>query len=199
MPYYKESLGKSKRQVAYRGLSASKRAKLRAGARHFASMHLLSVADCMGNADLLRYVKLTMAEAGSKVRCTITGPAGSHQFEAHYQSGRLGPSGPVFLYLNTDELLAPALLGVFGLGHNVGRDVWQFAIEDAAQTDERFAKLLRSIQASSKSCHLVKGDIVCRVYQLNDSYYVEYVDLINHPGRVVLSSIESFIGAHCAN
>lgn len=201
MTHYKESVGKSKSkgQVAYRGLSAKQRAKLRADARRRAGTTLLGIAEFLGNGELSRYVKLSLAEAGSKVRCTVTGPAGTHQLLAYYQSGRLGPGGPVFLYLNTDELLAPALLGVFGLGHNAGRDVWQFAIEDAALTDERFAKLLRSIVASSKSCHLVKGDIVCRVYQLNDTYFVEYVDLINHPGRVVLSSLESFLGAHCGD
>lgn len=202
MTHYKESLGKSKRkgQVTYRGLSASERAKLRSDARRYAGLHLTGIYESIGNGELSRYVKLSLTGEDNKVRCTLTGPAGTHQFIAYYQSGRLGPGGPVFLYLNTDELLAPALLGVFGLGHNAGRDVWQFAIEDAAsQGDERFAKLLRSIISSSKSCHLLKGDIVCRVYQLNDTYFVEYVDLINHPGRVVLSSLESFLGAHCGD
>lgn len=201
MTHYKESLGKSKskRQVAYRGLSANQRANLRSAARRRAATTLLGIDEFLGNGELSRYVKLSLAEAGSKVRCTLAGPAGTHQFLAHYQSGRLGPGGPVFLYLNTDELLAPALLGVFGLSHNIGRDVWAFAIEDAAANYERLAKLLRSIIASSKSCHLLKGDIVCRVYQLNDTYFVEYVDLINHPGRVVLRSLESFLGAYCGD
>lgn len=187
-----------KSQIAYRQLPAKQRHKLRKLALATAPASLFGLSKYDGSLDAfsewLTIRVIDQDKHGASLQ--VAGPACTQVVKATFQSGRVAFQDAYFLYLYSPEILSPVILSAFGLGFDEGRTVWAFALEDAATTDERFAKFLRLVKSSCRNCHLLDDGKVARVYQLNDTYFVEYVDLINHPGRVVVSSLESFLDGY---
>lgn len=169
---------------AYSKLSAKQRKALRDDTVRRVYL-VTGIGEFMGNEAFLTHIKQEVIDRDKHgVTLRISGPCASSTRRAVFKTGRLGPGGPLFVYLSTGEPIGPLIRKALGFdGDYALNSIWEYELENLALNNEPIRRFFQGSIATSKDCYLFPGNVVARIRRddTDDGYTVEYVLLDAKP------------------
>jgi len=186
---------------AYSKLSAKERKALRDDTVRRVYL-VTGIGEFIGNEAFLAHIKQEVIDRDKHgVTLRISGPCDSNTLRAVFKTGRLGPGGPLFVYLDPGEPIGPLIRKALGFDGDYAMNcIWEYVLENLALTNEPLRRFFKGSVATSKDCYLFPGNVVARIRRddTDDGYTVEYVLLDGKPVCRV-TSLTRFLSCYVVN